>query len=72
MIPTLETHFVIVGPLVDEEPTFWSNDPSAPWGDLEHATPFPSEILGAPLPPEGKGFLELTNDNQPVKFYNRQ
>lgn len=62
-----ENDYVIAGPILNEEQTYWHNDRG--WiTDLGEATTLPREIITNPLPPGAAGIMELTPDG-PVAFY---
>ena len=62
-----ETQFIICGPVVDEEQTYWHNERG--WVVLlSNATTLPREILTSPLPPGASGIMELTMLGEYVRF----
>jgi hypothetical protein len=52
-------HYIITGPIVDEEQTYWHNDHG--WiTELPDATTFPVQIVNTPLPEGATGLMKLT------------
>lgn len=62
-----ETQFIVAGPVVNEEQTYWNNDRQ--WVTfLAEATTFPHDILTSPLPIGSSGIMELTLLGEYVRF----
>jgi hypothetical protein len=52
-------HYIITGPVIDEEQTYWHNDHG--WiTELPDATTFPVQIVTTPLPVGATGLMKLT------------
>ena len=65
---TAETQFLITGPVIDEEQTYWNNDRGwVPF--LVEGTTLPKKILTTPLPQGATGIMELTMLGEYVGFY---
>jgi len=63
-----DTQFIIAGPVLNEEQTWWNNDHD--WvTDFENATTFPKDILTTTLPMGATGIMEVKMDFTPVGFY---
>lgn len=61
------TQFIVTGPVVNEEQTYWNND--LQWVTfLAEATTFPHDILTSLLPVGATGIMELTLDGEYVRF----
>jgi hypothetical protein len=57
---------IIVGPVNDDEPTYWNNDQE--WiSDITEATHFDRRIFTAPLPGGTTGIMTMV-DGEPVHF----
>jgi len=70
---TVKTEFVILGPIVDEEATYW-NVPNWAWTkEYFDATTFDKEIMTSPLPEGGVGYMEIVKGTEyPVGVYNEK
>jgi len=63
----METQFIIAGPVMSEEQTWWNNDQG--WTpDFTEATTLPRDILTSSLPPGATGIMELTMLGENVRF----
>lgn len=64
-----ETSFIIIGPFVNDEVTYWN---VTSWGwdtDYKYASHFPREILKTPLPPGWELIIEVDEDGETVSNY---
>jgi hypothetical protein len=65
-----DSQFVIAGPVINEEQTWWNNDQG--WvDDFFRATTLPVDILLSPLPLGATGILRMTMEGKPLGFVRK-
>ena len=64
-----KSYFIILGPIVDDEPTYWNVD--AGWTVSEkHASHLPKDVLTRPLPEGGVAIKECKEDGTIIAIFD--